>query len=240
MRTSESITNILKAIIAVRAEIGAVPKGGVVKLKTSSYGYARLEDYLNIVDPILSKNKLVIMSFVQDVTPVPEMNLLLVRNTLRLMHESGEWIEVDSAGADGGDKAIYKSITGARKYGVAGLFNMLTTDDPEASDRKRLGGDGPQGVNEKLGLKNKTNGGLVNTEAARNKIFGAWIDRGLPRHSMGTRISQFLGEHKAPDFDHAPIALRQKLLDAISGGQFDETPGPRNNGPVEIYDDLPY
>ena len=53
---------------------------------------------------------------------------------MRLSHaESGEWIEIDiiGEGYDRGDKAVYKAITGARKYGLACLFDLVTTDDPE-------------------------------------------------------------------------------------------------------------
>ena len=57
---------------------------------------------------------------------------------LRLVHKSGQWIEVESIGEgqDRGDKSTYKALTGARKYGVAMLLGLITTDDPEATQDK--------------------------------------------------------------------------------------------------------
>lgn len=60
-----------------------------------------------------------------------------VQIKLTLLHSSGEELSIVAwgEGQDHGDKAIYKAITGARKYGLACLFNLATSDDPERDAR---------------------------------------------------------------------------------------------------------
>lgn len=59
---------------------------------------------------------------------------------MRLIHSSGEWLEIPAygEGEDAGDKALYKAITGGRKYGMSGLFctDSDDSDEPEHDTRE--------------------------------------------------------------------------------------------------------
>jgi hypothetical protein len=54
------------------------------------------------------------------------------------MHISGESIEYIGygEGQDRADKALYKAITGGKKYLIANIFNVPTTDDPETDSHE--------------------------------------------------------------------------------------------------------
>jgi len=140
MNTSDTITELTKAITAMRTQLHPVQKSG--RNDFHRYSYAKLEDYIATISPALIENKLSIVTSVAEVTmlaPRPSKgdkmeNVALVKIAMRLIHTSGEWLEVESfgEGQDPADKSIYKAITGARKYGIASMLGLATTDDPEA------------------------------------------------------------------------------------------------------------
>jgi hypothetical protein len=68
---------------------------------------------------------------------------VLIGMTFRFAHkESGNWIDVASFGEghDFGDKAIYKAMTGAKKYALAHALMIITGDDPDlqSSDEQKV------------------------------------------------------------------------------------------------------
>lgn len=60
-------------------------------------------------------------------------NQVTIRVTWCVSHSSGEALECQTIGSgfDGGDKADYKAMTGARKYLFRLLFHIPTGDDPD-------------------------------------------------------------------------------------------------------------
>ena len=151
MRTSESTDKIFPALMKARESMGAVSKDGFNDF--NKYKYSNLESFMKVVSPPLSANGL------QLVTSVPSIihtfdggkegkNRIVLTLALRLIHTSGQWVEVDSIGegVDPLDKATYKAITGGRKYGLACLFDLVTSDDPERFDsavgNKKSNGNG--------------------------------------------------------------------------------------------------
>lgn len=60
-------------------------------------------------------------------------NQVTIRVTWLVSHSSGESLECQTIGSgfDGGDKADYKAMTGARKYLFRLLFHIPTGDDPD-------------------------------------------------------------------------------------------------------------
>jgi len=141
MEKSDDISKIMPALVAAQSEFVAVSKGGDNKF--DGYKYAKLEDYIKAAMPVLVKHKLAIITGSTSHTEAsPRMTkkgdtqpAMMVEIELILTHESGQWISVKSVGEgqDRGDKSTYKALTGARKYGVAMLLGLITTDDPEAS-----------------------------------------------------------------------------------------------------------
>jgi hypothetical protein len=130
VQTSEKTDQIFPAIISAQSKIRAVGKKG--RNDHHKYNYARLEDYIAAINPVLAKYDLGIIS--SGDSRERSSNLSSVTIAIRVIHTSGQWIEVKAfgEGSDNQDKAIYKATTGARKYGLATLFNMITTDDPES------------------------------------------------------------------------------------------------------------
>ena len=139
MQHSESIDKIMPALAAVHAAAGPIEKSQTND--TQHYTYANLEAYLNVVRPLLEEHGLFVVTSAPEIQPSTgrltakgtQQNGVYVRLVFTLHHTSGQWIEVEAwgEGQDSGDKAVYKATTGARKYGVAMLFGLVTTDDPE-------------------------------------------------------------------------------------------------------------
>lgn len=142
METSTETKDIFSALVKARSEIKCVPKNGYNKF--DRYYYSTLEDYVTTIEDVLALNGLAIL------TDAPECVSLESRETakggkeyvrqvrLRAMiaHVSGQWIKAEfvGEGQDRADKAAYKAITGGRKYELAALLNLATTDDPEADE----------------------------------------------------------------------------------------------------------
>lgn len=142
MKTSESIKEIAAALASAQAKFHLVGKSG--SNAAQGYAYAALDDYIVATRAHMAEHGLAITSTVvaiADLEPRATRGgaVLYVRRATvitRLIHSSGEWIEAEAygEGMDSGDKAVYKAITGARKYGVASLLGLATTDDPEVDD----------------------------------------------------------------------------------------------------------
>lgn len=146
MRTSDSVTNISSALAKMQPELGIIGKSG--ENKFDKYTYATLEDYIKGTREIMSKHGFFMVSSVEKVDQLidrPTRNgglehAVQIQVTVRLIHQSGEWIEISCVGEgqDRADKAVYKAITGARKYAIASLLGLATSDDPEADEQVGL------------------------------------------------------------------------------------------------------
>jgi len=135
MNTKTLITALIKA----QSELKDVSKDGTNDFH--KYKYATLQSYLHAIRPVLIENGLSIVTSVEEVKEMQE-GRMLVKMKVSLFHSSGESIDTFvygegqdmSAKGKVGDKALYKAITGGRKYALANLFNIATTDDPEKDE----------------------------------------------------------------------------------------------------------
>lgn len=145
MNTSSTIDKIARALAQAQAAFKDVAKS---KENTyDRYRYAQLEDYRDAIVAGLGNAGLSIATSIEEVVRLEDRqtknggteHAVMVRMSQRIIHDSGEWIEttVYGEGQDRGDKAIYKAITGARKYGLASALNLATSDDPEGDDQPR-------------------------------------------------------------------------------------------------------
>lgn len=142
MIKSESIHKLAPALVKAQSEIKAAQKSGDNKF--DKYKYSKLEDFFDSAKPILAKHGFALVIGTPSVNPLPDRttknggaeHACQVTVSACLIHESGEWIEAigQGEGQDRADKSIYKAITGAKKYAVAGLLAIPTTDDPEADE----------------------------------------------------------------------------------------------------------
>jgi len=133
MRTSDATDKIFPALMKAKSAMGAVPKDGYNE--HFKYKFSSLEHFAGVVEPNLAPNGLQVITSVTGMIQ-RDGNRVMLSLVLRLIHDSGQWIEVDCVGegTDGQDKATYKAITGGRKYGLACLFGLVTSDDPEKFD----------------------------------------------------------------------------------------------------------
>lgn len=142
MNKSDSITKLAPALVKAQADIKAAQKSGDNKF--DRYTYSKLEDFLDSAKPALAKHGLAIVISNPIVSALADRStqkggtehVCQVQVVITILHESGEWIEVvgHGEGQDRADKSIYKAITGAKKYAIAGLLAIPTTDDPEADE----------------------------------------------------------------------------------------------------------
>lgn len=137
---SEPCDKIAAALVKVSSQVRVVGKGRTND--HDKYNYSELLDYVKATGQALTDCGLMLLSSV-DNTETLEVRktqsgssqyAVRVQLTIRAVHESGQWaqVSVSGEGQDRADKGIYKAITGARKYGIACLLGLATSDDPEA------------------------------------------------------------------------------------------------------------
>ncbi|MGL4513845.1 MAG: ERF family protein [Lacipirellulaceae bacterium] len=151
--TKGAITSeLLESLVGAMAEMSMAGKSG--NNTFDRYRYGTLEDYLDAVRGPLLRHGLVLTSFVagdaaystRKVKSGADEVVVRVPVETRVWHaQSGGWIavRVTGEGQDRGDKALYKALTGARKYGIAMLCGIYTTDDPEEDNRPATRDEAP-------------------------------------------------------------------------------------------------
>jgi hypothetical protein len=130
---------LAEAMVKCQSLINPAGKSG--ENKFDHYKYSTLEDYCNQLKPALTASELAVYFNQDEITDkgIRETStgkkeyVIRVKLTATIMHSSGECMDVVGygEGQDRGDKAIYKAITGCKKYLLANAFNIPTTDDPE-------------------------------------------------------------------------------------------------------------
>lgn len=161
IKTSAKIEKICKAMADVQPKLQKIKKTGYNK--SQSYNYSKLEDYIESIMQILPEHGLFITCSqgaphrleVRETKLGGKQYPVQISTCIRLNHESGEFIEILAygEGQDSGDKAIYKAITGSRKYGIACLLNLVTTDN----DDPEYDGEEPNSKVKSLRSRNYTN-----------------------------------------------------------------------------------
>jgi hypothetical protein len=134
--------NVYQRIHAVMNEVGTVAKKG--RNDFHKYDYATEADFVHAMRPLLQKHGLVITPKIG--TPTIEKdekgNFLAtaqVEFTITNIDKPSEQVvaTVLGQGTDKGDKAVYKLMTGAKKYFLALTFMVATGDDPEQDEAPR-------------------------------------------------------------------------------------------------------
>jgi hypothetical protein len=123
MKTSESITNIAKALIAFGKEVPKIPKDKVNPHFKNKY--ATLSIMIEKTKPILCKHGLVIVQQICD-----------DNMATTLMHESGEFITSIAAMPckdPSNPQAQGSAITYARRYAYGSILSLDIDDDDDAN-----------------------------------------------------------------------------------------------------------
>ena len=141
MNKSDDIGELASALSKAQESLTSVAKSGHNKF--DNYHYSTLEDYIKASKKPLAANGLSVMFSSSEIEVTERKNQKgnteysthLVCSAI-VTHSSGQWIEIRGCGEgqDRADKGLYKAITGARKYLMACILNLATSDDPEADE----------------------------------------------------------------------------------------------------------
>ena len=124
MKTSEKLTNIFKAQIAMQAELQNIAKDS----KGYGYKYTSLEKLIEYIKPIMNKHKL---GFIQTTTSEDDK----IGVTTRLIHESGEWVEdtmtakLSSLAKMNEYQVAGSIVTYFRRYGLSAIIGIASDED---------------------------------------------------------------------------------------------------------------
>jgi hypothetical protein len=127
MKRSETIGALAKALTAFNSEVSKVSKDAANPFFKNNY--ASLDNIIDEVRPILTKNGLTLMQF-------PSGDGQNVSVTTYLMHESGEWIESDPLimkPVKNDPQAIGSCITYARRYSLQSFLSLNTGEDDDGN-----------------------------------------------------------------------------------------------------------
>lgn len=147
MTFSDKVDLIVAAIAKCLAEVGTIERSA--RNDFHNYKYSTLDDYVSAIRVPMRENGLVAISSVANLDMISSggetgqparkpSRRATVRMYLRMVHTSGQWVQIVIAGegvdSGDGDKAVFKAVTGARKYGLACMLNLSTGDDPERTN----------------------------------------------------------------------------------------------------------
>jgi len=128
--------NLREKFAEVRRRLGYIQKRG--HNERHNYNYVKAADLAGSVGDILAELGVIVIPQLQSIsTETPrsstERIARIVMNYRFVDARSGEELTVRVAGegADAGDKAPYKAMTGALKYALLQSFLLATGDDPE-------------------------------------------------------------------------------------------------------------
>lgn len=138
---------LIGAIAAVMEEIKPVEKGGWNKFQ--SYAFARIQDLLVTITPLMGKHGIVVFQHEEGREMFDNGKAIAVRYRFTIVHKSGEvWFErplqtgLSNCRATTGafdDKALNKCHTAARKYFLMSLFQIPTEDSEDADQEDGTG-----------------------------------------------------------------------------------------------------
>ena len=159
--------NLREKFAEVRRRLGYIQKRG--HNERHNYSYVTAADLAGSVGDILAELGVVVIPQLQSISTEPprsssERITRIVMNYRFVDARSGEElvVRVPGEGADAGDKAPYKAMTGALKYALLQSFLLATGDDPEddrVDSRNALGSERvitPEQVRELQGLIDET------------------------------------------------------------------------------------
>jgi len=129
--------NLFQRLHAIMSEVGMVSKDGDNSFH--KYKYASEAAYLKAIRPLLIKYRVQVVPSVGGPVVTPADNSELVHVVMRFTFVNIDnpddqlTTSIPASGGDKGDKAIYKALTGAKKYLFSLTFMTETGDDAEAN-----------------------------------------------------------------------------------------------------------
>lgn len=143
------MSKLWKALTEARKQLSIVPKSG--RNTYDNYDYAKDEDIINTINTKLLEQG-IMHSFRQLEASVNDKGEAFIKGELLLAH--GETGETQAFGGFGfssdrkkngyGDKALFKAITGARKYAYLCAMGLCSGEDAEKESPVQLIGATPE------------------------------------------------------------------------------------------------
>lgn len=126
MKTSETQTELVKALLAAHGEFPAIGKTKEGQAGNRKFKYAPLEVIKDKIDPVLRKHGLLL-------TQGAEGHLLVTR----LEHVSGEWREtrMPMNETHASDQAYGIEFSYKRRYSYQGILGIVTEEDTDGNSQ---------------------------------------------------------------------------------------------------------
>lgn len=212
-------------LVEVALEVRNIEKGG--RNVSQKYAFVQEADVVRAVWPELLKRGILFYPVERVLAPITEFTTSK-GSTAFLTTVSSEWEASDGAekiriasmgqGTDtGGDKGVYKALTGDKKYAVLQLLGIATGDDPEVSRSDEEVESAPA----KSGLSTKQ----MNMLMAEAKKAGFDVDDAQGKASLGKSIFEWTSKNNPQfmtnaDLDKVLVALKelQPVIAATGGG----------------------
>jgi len=144
---AETPKSLVQKILDIQSKVGKVKKQGKFGTEMGGSAYLRIEDAVIAVSKLLTTNKLILTGTLKSCNRTPHERVSRNGNLERsgyIAEVLMEWTLTDTEsnechtwvfpgdGYDGTDKAIYKAMTGCRKYAIIMIFNLAIGNDVEA------------------------------------------------------------------------------------------------------------
>jgi hypothetical protein len=139
------VPKIYKAIAAIQAGVGNIPKNGVGPSSQGSYKYVKNDDILDAISKLMVEHKVItrpeiinheLLTREIGANRMVPMTIVHLKITYISVEDGSEFTVIVSAeGADNGDKGGRKAVTQAQKIANLLTFNIATGEpDPDGME----------------------------------------------------------------------------------------------------------
>lgn len=199
MRTSESVAEVSKALVAFQKAVESPKKTKTANTGTYSYTYADFDDITAGIRELLAANGL---AFAQEAVSGDGRCGV----TTRLIHTSGEWMEGGPLFLPAGNtpQAYGSAITYAKRYQLTSMLGIATEEDDDgaAAQRSQRAKNGAQ-------KRQPKQENVVQMDPLKAKVVElskAVKDERVPTEIAAGLIAEWFGEGKASkDLDAAQL-----------------------------------
>lgn len=192
MKTSESLTELITALVSFQSSAKAIEKSA----QGYGYTYAPLDKVIESIRESLAGCGL---SFVQFPATPPVEYHPAVALTTRLMHLTGEWMEdtmiipVPQVGKANDAQNYGAALTYARRYALTSILGLATDEDVDAAPKQESSQNGRKSVAKAKDIKPP-----MPTTAMQRKF-----------HALGTKKYGDAWDDKRPELCKAISKRRQ-------------------------------
>ena len=213
------VPKIYKAIAAIQAGVGNIPKAGIGPASQGSYKYVKNDDILEAISKLMIANKVITRPVITNHELVTReiganRSVALTVVSLDVTYISTEdgsefTVSVTAEGADNGDKGGRKAVTQAQKIANLLTFNIATGEpDPDGIEVTPVAGAAPSNPK----IDKAAGAGTFNEIKA---FLGANGLSGSVANAIGDRIS---GGKTSAEWSKDEKVL-QEVLKALKAGE---------------------